>query len=187
VLIDDLTQLPKVFKTGFRGIILLYRTKDGAEGNPHRTCIKRISANEEEFDLHVKNLNEMRLERYPEHRIYASVNARDIQKAIREFKRRQLDVDYDQHEINNRFYIDIENRFFSCFMNPSCKSESNFLFDCDTMQEYIDCSFALKNNNIEYFDYSTKNGWHIITKAFNYNKFQLPVEPKKDDLIAIAA
>ncbi|CAB4164282.1 hypothetical protein UFOVP816_14 [uncultured Caudovirales phage] len=188
MLIDDLTKLPDFYKEGYRGIMLLHRSKDGADGNPQRTSIKRISSNPTDFDILVKELNELRLQRYPEHRIYSSVNSRDMDACIREFKRRQLDADYDESHMSNRFYLDIENRFFSCFMNPKCKATSHFLFDCDSKAEYEETKKELHrcSHLIPTLEYETRNGWHIITPPFNPKGYLFPVEIKKDDLISIA-
>ena len=57
-------------------------------------------------------------------------------------------------------------------MNKSCRNEKNFLFDLDEIDEH---SFITVKNRIEkqteiILWYKTKNGYHIITKPFNYYK-----------------
>ena len=128
---------PIEFKTGYRGIMLLHRSKDGEKGNAQRNSIKKISSCPEEYDRIVAELKEIQ-KTYPTHRIYSSVNARNIEKAIQEFKRRQLDCDFIRNKQWNEFYCDIKNRFFSCFMNPLCRDESNWLIDCDSPEEYVE-------------------------------------------------
>ena len=48
-LIDDLESIPEMFTSGYRGILLIKRNKDGEEGNAQRKSLKRISKNTEEW------------------------------------------------------------------------------------------------------------------------------------------
>ncbi len=182
MLIDDLTQLPHHFKEGYRGIMLLCRNKDGQVGNAQRKCFKKITKGVSQWNEAVEKFKHLRDTAYPTHRIYASVNSRNMPKAIHEFKRRQLEFDYGNNQELDEFYRDIENRFFSCLMNPSCRETSYFLIDCDTEQEYEKAIDRISPELI-IFDYATKSGRHIITHPFNPN--DVKVEVKKDDLIAI--
>lgn len=169
------------FKMGYRGILLLHRSKDGEKGNAQRNAIKKISSCPEEFDACVAELREIQRTSHPTHRLYSSVNVRIMDKAIREFKRRQLDIDYEGDFIKGEFYSDIKNRFFSCLMNPLSRGESRFLIDCDTPEEYAD---ALQiDKDLILYEYPTRSGMHLITKPFNPNSFNLKADIKKDDLI----
>ena len=116
MLLDDLEKVPETFKSGWRGLLLIRRNKDGEIVNAQRKAVKRISRNPEEWEEAVNYLNNLRnLEEYASHRIYSSVNERDPSKAIHEFKRRQLEADYgNQWEFFN-FYHDITNRFLKLF------------------------------------------------------------------------
>lgn len=182
MLIDNLDELPDRFKEGYRQVMLLHRNKDGAHGNAHRKCFKKTSQNKEDWLEIIKEFKELKDKQYPNHRIYSSVNARDPLKAVREFKRRQLDHDYEATAKMMEFYADIENRFFSCMMSPQCRAETLFLVDCDTPEEYVNATKLLDPEWIV-FEYATKNGMHIITKPFNPQ--QINVEVKKDDLLLI--
>lgn len=182
MLIYDLDSIPNSFKEGYRGILLLHRSKDGLIGNSQRKAIKKISSNPNEWLETVKEFRELQEDVYPNHRIYASVNARNITKAIHEFKLRQVAVDYGNIDELNAFYSDIQNRFFSCFMNPGCKKENNFLIDCDSWEEFDFARNTIPEELI-IFTYPTKRGNHIITKPFNPNEYN--VEIKKDGLIFI--
>lgn len=183
MIINNLNDLPDKFKEGYRGVMLLKRTKDGGDGNADRRAFKKITSSKEEWTETIKEFLKMRIMMYPEHRIYSSVNSRDMTKAIREFKRRQLDTDYDSYI--NDFYCDVKNRFFSCFMNPLAKKDKFFLIDCDTPEEFELTLNVIPNELILYI-YPTKNGNHVITKAFDikeYENFGLNI--KRDDLIYI--
>lgn len=182
MIIDNLDKVPSCFKDGVRGILLLHRNKDGENGNAQRKSVKKISKNEQEWKEIILRFKELQQHSYQGYRIYSSVNSRNMEKAIHEFKLRQLNVDYGSIEELHWFYKDIENRFFSCLMNPNCKHESNFLIDCDSKEEYEMAKERIPSNLI-IFEYLTKNGMHIITKPFNPN--EIKVEIKKDDLIYI--
>ncbi len=115
-LIDDLDKIPDFLTDGIRGVLLLKRNKDGQEGNVQRKGIKRISRCTDEWKDIVRELQLLKETSHKEHRIYASLNIRDMTKAIQEFKRRQLENDFGNlYELQN-FYWDIKNRFFSCLM-----------------------------------------------------------------------
>ncbi len=182
MLIDDLTQLPESFKSGYRGILLIHRNKDGCIGNAQRKSFKKISNSPEQWEKIVSEYRHMQQTSHQGFRIYSSVNPRNMPKAIHEFKRRQLEFDYGNNEELDEFYRDIDNRFFSCLMNPNCRIGSLFLVDCDTEEEYLKGKDRIPENLIV-FDYATKSGRHIITNPFNPD--ELKVDIKKDDLLSI--
>ncbi len=183
-LVTNLDSIPETFTDGIRGILLLRRNKDGEEGNAQRKAIKRISRSTEEWRALVCELRDIQQSTHQGYRIYSSVNSRDISKAIHEFKRRQLETDYGNVYEFHSFYCDIKNRFFSCLMNPNCRSTSHFLIDCDTPEEYEHAMLQLRGSGLIMFQYPTKNGMHIITQPFNpsdYGNMQI----KKDELMFI--
>lgn len=182
MIIDNLDDLPDMFKDGVRGILLLHRNKDGEAGNAQRMAVKQISRNVDEWKKAIEYFRNLQLTQYPTHRIYSSVNPRIMTKAIHEFKLRQIAADYGSTQELLGFYGDVQNRFFSCLMNPSCRASQHFLIDCDTPEEYETNKGKLPADLIVY-DYATKNGRHIITKPFNPNDYDITV--KKDDLLYI--
>lgn len=178
-----INKFPDEFKQGFRGILLIKRNKDGECGNAQRKAIKRICSNKEEWNNIIEWFDSLRqLDEFKSHRIYASLNARNMNKAIRLYKTRQLDNDYAAQNIHEWFYTDIQNTFFSCFMNPSCRETNNFLIDCDSEEEYRKAIERIPKDII-LLDYATKNGRHIVTKPFNPD--EIKVEVKKDELLFI--
>lgn len=183
MLIDDLSRLPDAFKDGHRGLLLLLRTKDGGIGDVQRKAIKLISNGVSDWEDKVQQLAHLKRTSHPNHRIYSSVNSRDMRLSIHEFKRRQLDADLGALCHYQDFYADINNRFFSALMNPKCRDTSYFLIDCDSDKEYQD-AFNKIPHDLKLFDYETKNGRHIICKAFNPNDY-CGIDFKKDDLIFI--
>ena len=119
------------FTCGNRLIMLIQRAKEGGSSKTDRGATKKISTNEIEFEeilagfLKEKNESELNL------RIYSTVNSRSMEAAIREFKRTQLEADYYDLPSKYSFYVDVDNRFKSCFAKPCSKEESRFLFDID--------------------------------------------------------
>lgn len=157
--------IPLEFKTGYRALLLLHRNKDGGLGNIQRKGRKVISPNPDIWDKTYAHFKELQQTTHSNCRFYASVNERSMSKAIREFKRLQLDHDYEREELRDAFYIDAHNRFFSCFMQPAMAVNKKFLIDCDTEFE-IDLATSLLKNKIIH-SYPTPNGMHLITKPFN--------------------
>ncbi len=177
------------FTNGYRVLFLLQRHKEG--GDVNNTKLKKIvTRNPTEYLSALKILiREMRTSDKPL-RIYASVNERNFNKSIRKFKYEQLEADYYDQIQKENFYLEIRNRFIGCLMQNEQKLTSDFLFDVDNIEGKDICGetlHVLKDTEIIKV-YPTKNGWHIITKAFNYTTIQLPegVELKKDALLLLA-
>ena len=183
-LIENLDEIPEMFTDGIRGLLLLRRNKDGQEGNAQRQAIKRISRDTAEWKSYVRELRELQETSHQGHGIYSSVNSRYFTKAVHEFKRRQLEADYGSLCEVHLFYRDASNRFFSCLMNPNCRSTNNFLIDCDSQTEYEHAKLQLRNSGLILIQYPTKNGYHIITRPFNPNDYG-NMQIKKDELMFI--
>ena len=165
------TTLPdEDFMDGYRFIMLTARGKEGGKkSKPDRIAKRVISKNKEEF---IKLYNDLLAIKKPDERIYSCVNKRDINKAIRLFKQRQLDADYYDKESKTGFYLDIKNRWLGAMMCPQSRVETKFLIDVDNIiGDKSDISIVdkhLKDIKVKVLlKYRTKNGWHIITKPFN--------------------
>lgn len=168
--------------SGYRMIMLIDRSGPGKDRR-HGKSTRKISKNKEEF---MEILKEFVEARKGTERIYSCVNERDINKAIRIFKQNQLEADYYDEESRNSFYLDIKNRWLSCFMQPQARKTSYFLLDVDTKnKETLD---NIKENlckiSANYIRYETENGFHFICPPFNPEL--LPgVEIKKDGLLLL--
>lgn len=166
---------------GVRVITLMKRKKEGGPTRTDRAAKKFISLGEEQFvDVLQKVLDQWT----PDYRIYCTVNARDMEKAIRNFKQLMLDNDYQNQENKYYFYTDIWNRLISSLQVQSARRDRWFLIDIDDDNKNglkkPDVLKRLEELNITIIDtYQTKNGWHIITLPFEYPK--LMPELKKWD------
>lgn len=154
---------------GVRIFMLIHRNKEGgkSEGNDSNTT-KRVSTSPARVrEILLELVMKAYLDDKP-WRIQMSVNPRDVDKAIRLFKQRQLDADYYDVDSKHSFYYDIKNRWISCLMNPASRASTKFLFDCDTPADYDATIAVLQKENIKIMkDYQTKNGRHIITEPHN--------------------
>lgn len=184
MLIDDYKSIPEMFTDGFRGVMLIKRNKDGEDGNAQRKAVKRITSSTGVWRKAICELQDKQKSTHEGYRIYASVNERSMSKAIHEFERRQLEARYGNLYEYNMFYTDIQNRFFSCLMNPNSREQNSFLIDCDSPEEYEFAKLQLRDTGLILWDYATKNGRHLITNPFNPNDFG-NMAIKKDDLMYI--
>lgn len=173
------------FSDGIRFIILLQRGKETERTAENKVCKRKISSGKEEFFKILNEFKDIKEKSNQPLRIYSSVNRRNIEKAIRVFKTRQLEADYYDFESKKQFYLDIENRWFSSIMKPSSKDETLFLIDIDEMNCREKVYEDLKRKEIELvIDYPTKNGWHFITKPFD-SRLLPDIQIKKDALMLI--
>ena len=101
-------------------------------------------------------------------RIYGSVGERSMPAAIREFKRKQLDADYDDDP--ERFYRGIEARWTSALMQPTSQAKKFWLFDCDDHDQFTMVEAELKawypSDGFSYA-YSSKSGYHVVVTPFH--------------------
>lgn len=174
--LEEIKEIFKDYSDGLRIIMLVHRNKEGGIGRKaQKTNLKKIiTQNSEEFWEAIAYMRKLKEGDLRPLRIYSTVNSRNLQRTIHNFKRDMLENDYSKVLNKDFFYIDIKNRFISALMKKACKSQSNFLFDLD---ECDDHSFHSIHNQIERQTkiqtyYQTKNGYHIITDPFNYNKLE---------------
>lgn len=152
------------FKSGVRVLKLVSRNKDNAVKAKNRVL---ISTTESEFD---SCLSELYDQMDTGQRIYASLDERNPHKAVRLFKQRQLDNDYNLDVYS--FYHSAKSVWASCLDDPTCGFTKFFLFDLDTVDEQTAFwefmnSEVVKIHCIE--RYATKSGGiHMITNPFNH-------------------
>jgi len=173
------------FTDNYHVLFLLQRHKDG--GDVNNTKLKKIIVyGKKEYQEALEELLAEQQKSDKTLRIYASLNERDFKKAIRKFKREQLDAEEQQEFDHHGFYRDVRNRFIGCLMQPGQRASSWFLWDVDTKDDQPFLA-QLPAEIPVLLKYPTKKGWHIITPPFNYTKMVLPpdVELKKDGLLLL--
>lgn len=127
--------------------------------------ISRASFDAHHFDQQLEGLLGMIR---PGERIYASAGPRDIAKAIRLFKERQLAADYDPGP--EAFYRDLEGRWLSCLMDPRAQARKIWLFDCDSPDETLQTRAELSALGLTLYEYETKSGSHFVVPAFDKSR-----------------
>lgn len=173
------------FKDGYRVLLLIHRSKDGGSNRPDYHSVKRLSKNPKEFDKVFSDLKKLKEKSEIPYRLYSTVNPRDIHKAIRLFKFKQLEADYYDNESHIGFYTDIKNRWFGCLMNPKAKMGSNFIIDVDSTDPIgkEDARNILLEQGISLLaEYPTLNGFHFVTEPYNPS-LTPQLEIKKDALV----
>ena len=157
---------PQSFKEGTRVMMLKGRHKDGLTDE---RCILRVSHDATEFDRKMKDLV---FSAQPGERIYASAGARNVAAAVRLFKQRQLDADYDEDCL--AFYRSLNSRWCSCLSSPQAQQEKFWLFDCDApsdearvLVEYYEAVFIGSH-----YAYASKSGRHVVVKPFDKSKLR---------------
>lgn len=150
--------------SGARVLMLAGRKKDGLE-NTRR--ILRVSHSSAHFQRVMADLTRMA---EPGERIYATAGERDVKKAVYEFKRRQLEADYNGQWSD--FYETLESRWASCLMSPGAQAQDlrYWLIDCDEpgQAEQVESVLqAIYDREPEPYRYPTKTGEHFIVKPFN--------------------
>lgn len=176
------------FVDGFRVILLIHRSKDGAShSNRHERML--FTRDKKEFTEALAFMLEERLKSpLVGLRIYSTANTRNLKKAIQLFKHDVVEMDVQPENVVSDFYSAIKSRFASCLMRPSSRDSSWFIFDVDDPMTLDDALKIFEDSGFTdkiMKSYKTKNGWHIITEPFNYNKLTEPISFHKDGLLLL--
>lgn len=179
------------FTGGVRYLTLLHRSKDDGPATEYkRRGAYFVTHDESEYlDALVRLLTLKAVSSKP-YRLYASVNARNMKKAERAFKRDMLEVDFEDGENKEWFWKRLPSKWVSALMQPGARAQTMFMLDCDGEGDVTAPALMwLAKNQIEVIkQYKTPNGWHIVTPPFNPNDFHAPgCEIKKDGLLLLAA
>jgi hypothetical protein len=156
---------PLGFRTGTRVLMLKGRHKDGISDE---RAIVRVTHSLEHFG---KVLDELCGMARNGERVYGSAGERCMDKAIREFKRRQLDADYDDDP--QRFYRGINERWVAALMAPTSQADKLWLFDCDSHAEAQETAAELDQHYdrpLEPYRYPSKSGEHIVVAPFDRSR-----------------
>lgn len=177
---------PEIFKSGIHVLMLIDRGVQNSNKGSKRWINKIISTNPAEWDDAASRLVELQWHlNEPDIRLYASINPRSSEKAIRHFKHRQLDLNSDDM-VN--FYRRINDSFCSSLMQPECRDGSLFLLDVDSKDLTEVNAFLVSNHELKVeYCYPTPNGWHYIMEPFNPKLAEglTSFEIKKDTLMLI--
>ena len=174
-----------LFAHGVRILMLIDRGIMNSNKGSKRWINKIITTNDTEFREALNKLLDLQYHlNNPDIRLYSCVNSRDINKSIKLFNHKQLDVSEDQIL---KFYSKINNTFCSALMAPENKEEKYFLLDCDKVDVSEISDFTIQNDIYVFLTYLTKKGWHLVTKSFDVRLLEkLPdVTLQKDGLLLL--
>ena len=147
------------FKSGTRVLSLVGRLKDGVS---NQRGINRVTHTVEKWDAaFAEFLSQMQ----DGQRIYCTAGSRDIEKAARQFKQRQLESEYDEDPM--AFYRNMQSRWASCLCSPQSQEQKIWMFDCDSDAEYDAVTAEVSRLGLSVNWYKTKNGQHGLVAPFN--------------------
>ena len=122
-------------------------------------------------------------------RLYAGVNDRDIEKALRRFKEQMLLMDYSPESQRNDFLFKLDKSFQHYLFQPNARKSKFFLIDIDEdSQSLFDEVMAVVDKESDTIEtYKTPKGAHIVCEPFNIKHLKdLDVTVHKDGLILLA-
>lgn len=170
---------------GIRVVMLIDRSVGNTNKGSRRWINKIITYNQDSFRDGVNTLLEMQyyLNNH-DLRMYACVNDRNIDRAIKTFQHKQLDISTIEEKVS--FYTKINNSFCSCIMKPENRNSSHFLLDLD-QKDTSKLYYNLHHMAIEpLLKYESVKGWHYIVKPFNPILLEVEnCEIKKDALLLL--
>lgn len=174
--------IPELFTKGIRELLVIDRTTINA------TIWHKLIMHPYDYKFLIKEAIDIANRSSAQDvRVYLSVNERSVNKAIKEFKKQQIEADFSPHM--DSFYLNLSYKFRHLLMTPKCRKTKYFLIDIDTKCPHTMCSLGhfLNVNKIhQIYSYDTPNGFHMITEPFNMNMLKLPdVEIKTDALMLI--
>lgn len=122
-------------------------------------------------------------------RLYASVNDRDIDKALKRFKEQMLLMDYSPEVQRNEFLFKLDKSFQHYLFQPNARKSKFFLIDIDDdSQALFDKVMGVVDKESDTIaTYKTPKGAHIVCEPFNIKHLKdLDVTVHKDGLILLA-
>jgi hypothetical protein len=161
---------PERFKTGTRVLLLKARHKDGAITERQ---LFRVTHTADQFDRALREFADCSK---PNERIYGAAGARDLKKAARLFKERQLAAEYDADPM--AFYRSLEDRWLSALMSPRSQEQKLWLFDCDSPEDEQAASRELQTHYDKPtapYRYASKSGTHVIVEPFDTSRLSQAV------------
>lgn len=174
--------IPVIFYEGIREIMVIDRSM-----SKNNCLFHKIVQFKPEYDAVMDLAIKLAARSQGDTRVYMSINSRSMTKAIKEFKKQNIEADYSGH--SDSWYFNLDRRFRHILMQPKQRKTKYFLLDIDTKSPFTRLTIDqfLKDKNIHTIaSYETPNGEHIITEPFNMNMLKIEhVEVKTDGLMIL--
>lgn len=142
---------------------------------------RRVLYKEEHVERHVAELLFMANKDDYEHRMYLSVNARDVVKALFNFRSELESITrhlYHGDEGAMKRLTRLDSEWLSQLHRPQAKADEYFQFDLDDVEPHDRLEFieSLPSDVTDTYWTETPNGYHVITEPFNYTEWEPPIE-----------
>lgn len=180
------------FSDGVRLLLLLERTKDsGHNKEDKRVVMTKVTLDRDSFKKGLTELLILKETLYKSHRIYLSVNPRNIAQIIRDIEIDLLNAHYTDSLCRESTYTKLIKSPRHWVMQPKNSIGSLFILDIDDKGGIDKSGEALKKVEelgVEVrLAYRTKNGWHIVVEPFNPSLWDSTLgEIKKDGLLLLS-
>jgi hypothetical protein len=183
--VEDIKARFEGFLDGTRVFLLMLRSKDGGHNKEFkRRAMTFVSHSVDQAEGVIRKLLILKNNSVDPYRLYVTLNSRNLVKAERNFKKRMLEMDFNNDENKKIFYERLEHKWMGCMMEPSARETSFFMIDIDNDENgksTLDEAIKAIPGGVKVFKtYKTKNGYHAITAPFNPILYTGPGEVKKD-------
>lgn len=175
-------------------LLAIARSKENEEhGSNTEPTMREIVDNREDLERKMEQLNHAVKRFDSEFRLYLSSNGRDSMKAFFQLRSEMdnwVEMRLNGNEGVKKKFKGVDSEFKSVLQKNQCKAETNFIFDLDEVSK--DGMSNLKSDLEEFTEIrmvkETPNGFHIVTRPFNYNELDSDInyELKKDGMIFVS-
>lgn len=174
-------------------LIAIARSKDNQDIQAsNQPTIRKIVEDEEEITDKIEQISHATSRLEHNYRLYASINARNTQKALFLLQDKMNDwtakvlMGDEQVQVN---FKRIDHEWKSILHKPASRDDKRFLFDVDKPEDNArDTILEAVEQHTDVLQVSeSPNGHHIITEPFNYNEIDvdLDYELKKDGMFFV--
>ena len=172
------------YSDGIRFLMLTNRKQGGKNSKDKNKIFKLTSYDRESFINQAIKLKTIGDKIYISYRIYASLNNRNLKKAIYMFKRKMIEAEFRG---DDRFYLDFYNQWISALMKPESKRSKFYLIDIDNVDQITEVKKRLSQITKNFTTHLTPNGYHIYSQPFDVRILSdlSGVDIKKDGLMLI--
>lgn len=172
-------------------LMLIARTKENDDLDDD-IVFREVVKEEIDIDRKVKKLRAVAEGYDKTWRLYVSANARNTYDGYRNF--RETMNGWVGRKLTGEGHIDekfkrVGNNWMSELQKPGAKDDSYFVFDLDTREEERFDGLMERLSELTEIRVvlDTPNGYHVMTRAFNYTEMEIPekCELKKDAMVHV--
>lgn len=174
-------------------LLAIARSKENSEYSSNtEPTMREIVEDEKGLEKKMEKLDHAAKSSDSDFRLYLSANSRNCMKAFFQLRSEMdewLQMRMNGNEGVKKKFKHLDSEFKSVLQKNECKDESNFIFDLDEISK--EDMEILKKDIEEFSDVrlvqETPNGFHVVTRPFNYNELDSEVdyELKKDGMIFV--